>query len=277
MKHWYVICAAALLGIAGYAAETPSEFAKVQAELKARAPEEYAKIEKLAATDLNAALREFRATAKKHDIKLPRPSMQRNRSFPSDGEFRGRGEFPGRGGRPGRGDRSGRANPLAQLAADGKIREAFPAEFDAVSREICAAEEKMRKLAQRAGVKYQPNFSSQLRKLRVAAPEKLAEIERAAEDDPRRAFRDLNELAKEQGIEFASPMMRGRRGEGRPPREEDAKPEPRRIKNPPLRKLREAFPEEMKKFEELRQEDPAAAKKLLQELTEKLNARQTGK
>ena len=270
MKHWHVICAAALLGITGYAAETPSEFAKVQAELKTRAPVEYARIEKLAATDLNAAMREFRATAKKHDIKLPRPNIQRNRNASG-------GEFPGRGGRWGRGERPGRANPLAQLAADGKIRSAFPAEFDAVTREMCAAEEKMRKLAERAGVTYQPNFSSQLRKLRVAAPEKLAEIERTAEDDPRAAFRELNELAREQGIEIAAPMMRGRRGEGRPPRDGEAKPEPRRIKNPPLRKLRETFPGEMKKYEELRQEDPAAAKKLLLELTEKLNARQTGK
>jgi len=288
MKHLYVICAAALLGIAGYAAETPSEFAKVQAELKQRAPEDYAKIEKLAATDLNAALREFRSTAKKHNIKLPRPTMQRNRNFsggdfPGRGEFPGRGDFPGRGEFPGRGGRGrggrGGGNPLAQLSADGKIRKAFPEEFDAVSREMIASEEKMQKLAERAGVKYQPNFASQLRKLRIAAPEKMAEIERLAEDDPRAAFRELGELAQAQGIELASPMMRGGRrgGGGRFQREEEAKPEPRQIKNPPLRKLRETFPEEMKKYEELRQEDPAAAKKLLLELAEKLNAGKTGK
>ena len=99
MKHFYAICAAALLGIAAYAADQPSEFAKVQAELKTRAPEEYAKIEKLAATDLNAALHEFRAAAKKHDLKLPRPSLQRNRRPPVDGDGAEHGDRPWRGDR----------------------------------------------------------------------------------------------------------------------------------------------------------------------------------
>ena len=63
MRRFSAIVAAAALGIAGYAAEQPEGFAKAQAELKARAPEDYAKIEKLAATDLSAALREFRAAA----------------------------------------------------------------------------------------------------------------------------------------------------------------------------------------------------------------------
>ncbi len=134
----------------------------------------------------------------------------------------------------------------------------------------------MYKLAERAGVNYPRNFSAALRKLRAAAPEKMAEIDRLAEEDPRGTFRSLSELAEEQGVELGFPMMRGRRGEGRP-RGEDAKPEPRRLKNPPLRKLRETFPEEMKNYEELRQRDPAAAKKLLLELTEKLNVRPTGK
>ena len=60
-------------------------------------------------------------------------------------------------------------------------------------------------------------------------------------------------------------------------REEIEKPEPRRLNNLPLRKLRKAFPEEMKKYEELRQEDPAAAKKLLMDLTERLNKKPSGK
>ena len=68
MKRFSAICIAALTGLNLYAAETktpeePSDFAKAQTVLKQRAPEEYAKIEKLAATDLHAALREFRAAA----------------------------------------------------------------------------------------------------------------------------------------------------------------------------------------------------------------------
>ena len=101
MKRLSSILAAALLTIAGYAAEQSGDFAKAQAELKARAPEDYAKIEKLAATDLNAAMREFRAAAKRHGIKLPRPQIQRSRRPGTDGERPGRGERMERGERQG--------------------------------------------------------------------------------------------------------------------------------------------------------------------------------
>ena len=257
MKLFSAICAAALLTVAGFAEEPPSEFAKAQAELKARAPEEFARIEKLAATDLNAALREFRSVARKHNVKLPRPNFQRNRRPDGEGRRQWRGDRPGRGG-----------NPLEQLTADAAIRKAFPQEFAAVNGELCAAEAKMRDLAKRAGVDYPNSPAAMIRQLRVAAPEKLAEVERLAEDDPRAAFRAFSELMQEQGLGFAPPPDRGRRGFGGRDREE--KPEPRRLSNPPLRKLREAFPEEMKRYEELRQEDPAAAKKLLLELSERL-------
>ncbi|MBP5530959.1 MAG: hypothetical protein J6Y54_02880 [Lentisphaeria bacterium] len=275
MKRLSSILAAALLTITGYAAEQ-SDFAKAQAELKSRAPEDYAKIEKLAAADLNAAMREFRAAAKKHGIKLPRPQLQRSRRPGAEGERMGRG-----GERQGR-ERGRGINPLTQLVIDGKIRKAFPQEFDAVNREFCAVEEKLEKLAERAGVQYPQSFHSQLHKLRAAAPEKMAEIERLAAEDPRGAFRALNELAGEQGIDIAARGMRGgRRGGDRPGRgprrEEEPPPEPRRISTPPIRKLREAFPEEMKRYDELRQEDPAAAKKMLLELNERLRQRQTEK
>ena len=279
MKRLSSILAAALLTIAGFAAEQSGDFATAQAELKARAPEDYAKIEKLAATDLNAAMREFRAAAKKHGIKLPRPQIQRSRRPTADGEHPGRGERMGRGERPGR-ERGRGINPLTQLVIDGKIRKAFPQEFDAVNRELCAAEEKLEKLAERAGVQYPQNFHNQLHKLRAAAPEKMAEIELLAAENPREAFRALNELARERGIDIAAPGMRGRRGGDRsgrgPRREEEAKPEPRRI-GTSIRKLRDTFPEEMKRYEELRQEDPAAAKKLLLELNDRLKQQQTEK
>jgi len=281
MKRLSSILAAALLALAGYAAEQSGDFAKAQAELKTRAPEDYARIEKLAATDLNAAMREFRAAAKKHGIKLPRPQIQRSRRPGTDGEHSGRGERQGRGERSGRERGRGGINPLTQLVIDGKIRKAFPQEFDAINREFCTVEEKLEKLAERAGVQYPQSFHNQLHKLRVAAPEKMAEIEQMAADDPRGAFRALNELAREQGVDIAAPGMRGRRGGERsgrgPRREEEAPPEPRRITTPPVRKLREAFPEEMNRYDELRHEDPEAAKKLLLGLYERLKQRQAGK
>jgi len=275
MKCFHAILAAAALVVSAYAAEEPGDFAKAQAELKARAPEDYAKIEKLAATDLNAAMREFRAAARKHGVKIPRPQVQRSRRPGAEGAR------PGRGGeRPGR-ERGRGINPMTQLIIDGKIRKAFPQEFDAVNRELCAVEEKLEKLAERAGVKYPLNFNAQLHKLRVAAPEKMAEIELMAAEDPRGAFRAINELAKEHGLEIAAPGMRGRRGGERPGRGPrgggEEKLEPRRIATPPLRKLREEFPEEMKRYDELRQEDPEAAKKLLLELNDRLKKQRPGR
>ena len=287
MKKLSAVFIAALLGLSAYAAENapahPSEFAKAQAALKERAPEEYAKIEKLAATDLYAAMREFRALAQKHDVKLPRPGFgSRHRRGPGEG----RGDFPGRGGdRPGRGDfpgrgsRSGRGGGMMeQIVAEGKMRAKFPEEYDAAVKELNAAEDKLQQLAERAEVKIPRNMISQLRRLREKAPEKFAEIERRAAEEPREAMRELFELAEANGIELDMPMMRGGRG-GRPGRGGEApeeKPEPRKISNPPIRKLREAFPEEMERYDALRQEDPAAAAKLLRELAEKLKERSAG-
>lgn len=288
MKKLSAVFIAALLGLGAYAADDAQaqsgEFAKAQATLKERAPEEYAKIEKLAATDLNAALRELRSLARKHDVKLPRSGFgSRNRrgfedgGRPGRGEFPGRGDFPGRGNFPGRGDRPGRGGGMMeQIAADGKIRAKFPEEYTAVVNELNAAEDKLYQLAERAEVKYPRNMMSQFRRLREKAPEKFAEIESRAADEPREAMRELFELAEANGIELAMPMMRGGRG----PRGGDAapeeKPEPRRMSNPPLRKLRTAFPEEMARYDELRQEDPAAAAKLLRELADKLKEQSDG-
>ena len=277
MKKLSALCIAALLGLGAYAAETaparPSEFAKAQATLKERAPEEYAKIEKLAATDLYAALRELRALAQKHDVKLPRPSFgSRNRRGPGDGDRPGRGEFPGRGGRSGRG-----GGMMEQIVAEGKINAKFPEEFAAVMKELNAAEDKLYQLAEKAEVKIPRNLISQLRRLREKAPEKFAEIERRADDEPREAMRELFELAEANGIELAMPMMRGGRG-GRPGRGDapEEKPEPRKISKAPIRKLREAFPEDMARYDSLRQEDPAAAARLLRDLTEKLKGQPAG-
>ena len=172
-------------------------------------------------------------------------------------------------------------NPLEALAADAKLRERFPEEFNAVIRELNAAEDKLNKLAERGGVKYPPNFTSQLRRLRDKAPEKFSAIERRAADDPREAMRELFELAREQGVDLAMPMMRGGRGGrgGFPGRggfggdRPEEPPAPRKLSTPPLRKLRENFPAEMKRYEELRQEDPAAAAKLLRELADRLNTK----
>ena len=166
-------------------------------------------------------------------------------------------------------------SPLETLTIDAKLREKFPNEFAAAVRELTAAEDKLNQLAERAGVKYPTNFISQLRRLRDKAPERFAAIEAKAAEEPREAMRELFELAREQNVELGMPMMRGRRGgrgnpDGRGGDFAEEKPAPRKLSTPPLRKLREKFPEEMRRYESLRQEDPAAATKLLRELAERL-------
>jgi len=271
MNRFSAVIAAALLGLGAYAADvpaSPSEFAKAQAALKEKHPEEYAKIEKLAATDLSAALKAFRNVARKYKL-MP----QREPSQPRDGNF-GRHRSGARHG----GGRGG--NPLSTLAAEGRIRARFPEEYAAVSREMSAAEEKMRSLAERAGVDYPPSLAVQLRLLRNKAPERFTAIEEKAAESPREAMRELMRLAAEENVTL--PIMAGRGGMrggmrgDRPHRGDMDKPEPRRLKNPPMRRLRETFPEEMKRYEDLRQSDPDGAAKLLRELMSKLESDRSG-
>lgn len=283
MKRFLTIGAAALLGLCASAADVRAagdgEFAKAQAALKAKAPEAYAKIEKLAATDLNAALREFRKLAREQKIQLPRPTFslgdRGRRVFPGDdrAERYPRGD---RGGRPGMsGGRSG--NPLAALIAESQIRAKFPTEFAEAAGQLAAAENRMRELAAKAHVEYPRNFSSQLRVLREKAPRRFAEIEAKAADSPREAMRELMALADEEKIELALPVRGGRGGRGGRADAAEHRPEPRKVSHPPLRKLRETFPDEMKRYEQLRRNDPSAAAKLLRELAAKLETERSAR
>ena len=270
----------ALLGLGAYAAEDAtagaSDFARVQSALKTKAPGEYAKVEKLAATDLAAAMREFYALARKHRVSLPRPSYPggdaRGRHPAGNGERRWR---PQRGDAPGNAGNRG-STLLTRLAADGKIRAEYPAEFSAVDREIAAAEAKMTALAAKAGVDYPPSLEGQLRILRAKAPDKLAAIENKAATTPREAVSDLIRLAAEEKVllPMAARGERGRRNR-QPGEMDEGNPPMRNIRRSPLRQLREKFPEEMKRYEELRRENPSAAADLLRELAKKLESQET--
>ena len=269
MKKLMTMGAVALLGLGAYAAEVrnpgESEFSRAQAALKLKAPEEYAKIEKLAAADLDAALREFRKLAREQKIQLPRPRFDagdRGRRFPSGGGPRGPEMRGGRG-----------MNLLAVFAAENQIREKFPEEFAKASAELAAAEKRIRELAVKAHVQYPENLVGQLRALREKAPERFAAVAAKSADSPREAMMELMRLAEDEKIELALPMRGGRAGRhGERPEARDRQAGPRKLSGPPLRKLRETFPEEMKRYEELRKNDPRSAAKLLRELTDKLDA-----
>lgn len=272
MKRFTAIGAALLLGLVMHAAEEQnsgeSEFSRAQAALKQKAPEAYAKVEKLAATDLDAALREFRKLAREQNVQLPRPQFGgshggRGRRMPPDGGRHGRGGS--RGGMRG-------MNPLAALAAENKLREKYPEEFAKFSRERAEAEAGIRGLAAKAHVEYPTDITGKFRALRERAPERFDAILAKSEEDQRGAMMELMNLASEENVDLGFPMMRGDRHMGRMEHRE-SRPEPRKLNHPPLRKLRENFPEEMKRYEELRREDPKAAEKLLRELAAKLEAK----
>ena len=132
----------------------------------------------------------------------------------------------------------------------------------------------MRALAARAHVEYPQNFTTQLRVLRGKAPEGFNAVVAKYPEDPRGAMADLMRLAEEHDVDLALPMRNRRGGGERMERGErqEGRPEPRKVNLPPMRKLREKFPEEMKRYEELKRQDPNAAAKLLRELAAKLDS-----
>jgi len=258
-----------------------SDFSQLQSTLKTKDPEGYAKVEKLAATDLEAAMREFRELAAKHNLRMPFRRFQGG-----EPPFRGGREGGGEGGRdrrgPGgdRGGRRGGMNPLGQFSAESEIAEKFPEDYAKVSAELSAAENKMAKLAERAGVEYRVSLSTQLRELRAKAPARFAEVERLAKESPMEAWRELMQLAKDENVKLSMPFGRGGRGPGGPGGPggrghggPGGNGEMRRVNAPPpMGRLREAFPEEMKRYESLRDSDPKAAETLLRGLVEQLKS-----
>ena len=255
-----------------------SDFSKLQSALKVKDPEGFAKVEQLAASDLDAAMHALRDLARKHNMQIPL------RRFPGGGDAGpGPRDFGGRRGGPGGGDRHGRGggrggmNPLGQFAAESEISAKFPEEYAKVSAELSAAEGKMVKLAERAGVEYRVSFVTQLRELRAKAPDRFAEVERLAKESPMEAMRELMKLARDENVKLSMPFGRGGRGPGggdRHGRGGDRQAgELRKVQAPPpMGKLREVFPEDMKRYESLRDSDPQAAERLLRELVERLRA-----
>ena len=285
MKLSSVLCATVFASFCVYAAETAptkpetpaSDFSKLQSALKAKDPEGFAKVEKLAASDLEAAMRELRDLARKHKIQMP------IRRFPGGEPGGGRDFGGGRRGGPGGpgGDRPGRGgmNPLGQFAAESEIGTKFPEEYAKVSAELSAAENKMAQLAERAGVEYRISLSTQLRTLRAKNPDRFAEVERLAKESPMEAWRELMKLAKDENVKLSMPFGRGGRGGGhgghgggRGPGGQGGSGEMRKVQAPPpMARLREAFPEDMKRYETLRDTDPAAAERLLRGLVDQLH------
>lgn len=267
---------AALLASCGlFAAEVPtpapSEFAKAQEQVKAKFPEEYAKLQKLAETDLMGAMEQLRELAGKGNITLPRRQMDfRNRRGMRDGmpgRDRG-GMMPGgdRGGRNG-GSGMGAFALIAQLKTAAAIKAKFPQEYSAAVAGINAAEKQYEELAVKAGAEATAPAMRELRQLEAKNSAGFDEVISLAGSDARAAVFKLRELAVQEGIRLSLGGRRDGRGGN-----DAGFNTPRTRMNPAMqmKKLREAFPEEMKKYDELRGVDRNAANVLLRELNRKL-------
>lgn len=171
----------------------------------------------------------------------------------------------GRNGRAGGfGGMMARMNPLARFRAEEEIRQKFPKELDEALKQLAEAEKKVAELAKKAKVELPESNDSKLRQIQAKKPAEFAKL--VKEEDFRKVFTGLRELAEEVGVEFGGMMGPRQRGPRGP---EGARPESSRRRGPDMARLRRMYPEEMKKLEELRREDPAAFRKGLMELMKK--------
>jgi len=294
--------------------ETPSETAKIQVELKAKYPAEMEAIQKLAATDIMAALEQYRSLCRKANVRLPMPRFSRGEggfggrrgNMPSegfgggeDGERSFRGGFDRRGGmtppdgfggeegergdrsrrggfgrRGGRGGFSGGGRSVemaASIKTASSIKERFAEEYAALNKDLSAVEEKYETLAVKVGADTNAvtPMDRNLRKLETKKPAEFDAAAKLMKENMREGMIRLRELAEQEGI-VLNISRRGGSGEGG---ETPTFSSSQTRVNPArqMKMIREKYPEEMKKFDELRRTDPAKAQELLRELNRRMN------
>ena len=160
-------------------------------------------------------------------------------------------------------------NPRAE--AEKQIKEKFPKEFAAIEKAKEQAEEQLQALAKKADVKLPMTQEAMMKKM-AAVREKykaeFEEIDKLRQEDPQAARERTAEIYKREGIEM--PMMNARR-----PDENRNTPPPARRGNSmqDMRKkmalLRQTYPEEMKKIQELRSENPQKFREEMKKLSDR--------
>lgn len=282
---------AALIASCGLmAAETAekSEFAKAQELVKAKYPEDYAKIQKLAETDLSGAMEQLRALARKGEITLPRRAGENGRPGERGGApgadrggRRGGGERGGgdrggdRGGAPG-GARMGMGGLMGQIKTAMNVKAKFPEEYAATMNELNTAENNYEALANKAGAEVTTPMMRSLRQIEAKDAAGFAEASAMMDSDMRGAMVKFRDLAEKAGVEFG---MGGQRGGGQRGGDSEAQPQrPRAVSGAAMmKKLRDAYPEDMKRYDELRKTDSKGAAAFLRELSAKLEKSETAK
>ena len=199
-----------------------------------------------------------------------RQNQNRNRNRNRNREG-GRGNFD-RGGFNREGGRGGfdRGNMMQMMQwrqmaervlAFETLREKFPQETAELDKAILASEAKYAELAKKAEITIPASLETNLLKLRTADTAAYTATLKAIKENPRN-FNKLLELAKKHNIElFPTRRMNMREG-----RNVEAPNRSRDNMRPNFNKLRKDYPEEMKKYNELRSSDKAKAQQLLKEL-----------
>jgi len=147
---------------------------------------------------------------------------------------------------------------------EGEIQAKFPKEYEAAAKQLIEAEAKLRELARKAKVELPADMNSTYRELRLKDPAGFAEVEKLLKsqdrDERRKGMEKMRALAEKNGIKLPGPAMGGGMGFRRPGGEgrdggNRGGDGPRMRDNNPrqIRLVREKFPEEFKKVNELRQ------------------------
>lgn len=261
--------------------DNSAEWAKVQAELRKKYPEKFKEIEKLQATNLYAALEKMRELASEASMTLPsdrRGPRGGRRGAGEGGDWRG-----GMGMRPGMSGGGGMfgnmRNPRASVEAE--LKEKYPAEYAEVEKQRILAENKLEDLAKKANVKLPATTESvrlKMEELKNSGKFKaeFEEIEKLRADDPRAAFQKTRELMQKAGIEMPQMGRFATGGFGRQGNSEaeDISRTPRENPMRRLMDLRKKYPEEMRRLEAARRNDPEAYRKGVMELLKKSEAEQ---
>ena len=153
------------------------------------------------------------------------------------------------------------------------IREKFPKETAELDKALLESEAKYAELAKKAEVEVPASLESNLLKLRAADAAAYTAAIKAIKENPRQNFPKLQELAKKHNIElFPARRMQMREG-----RNIEAPNKSRDAQLPRMGQLRKKYPEEMKKYNELKSSDPAKAKELLVELMKRAESEKNKK
>lgn len=153
---------------------------------------------------------------------------------------------------------------FARILAEEKIAAAAPEKYAALEAAREKYEAELEALAKETGVTLPQDRDSALRKIRKKFPAEFAAIMKKVDTDFRQAMVELQQLAEKAGVRLGgfrnSGNNRGRQsGDGNGMA-------PRNISMPNMGELRRKYPEQMRKYDELRRTDRKAAEQMLREI-----------